>query len=878
MRRRLQNDSPAWIAPFTDGFFPRFNPVSGDLVCGNETLRLVRESTRQIIAFAVTPNRCARWLDSVTITWQRSTGNDTAQLWWSLLPTPTEIHAATALAEDTVCGNEFAAANGRWSSWLSKGLRLAAGTLHSGAPLETGLYGTQQRGDFLVSSRDAGGMVLVWFKWNQTQRIWSAVSESPPLPDYPQYWLAAPDGTVGVGYYGPAAIILPGGQPIDVTCAPWRQESIPRVCDIDGARYVITSAEYPSNAQPIALVRLLGAAPDRVATVLLPIGFADFDCRAVGDAIELAGASAVGELAILTINPLQLSYGAVIDPGQPPDPPDPKPPDPPDPPTMQKPKITISSYQPTSGDSPLKVKAVYKKESGSGPVDTVSWLYAKDDGSSWQTAATNPGSDPDHTYTLSEAGVWLLAAKATNTAGSHQTGARRAVTVYGGTTPPEPPQPLESNTVAFRTPTGLLLCAENGGGAEVSASRTGDPGIWESFLFEPQPQTPGAWRLRANNGMYLSGDRNVDQLRADRSSAGNWETFFIDEQPDGKIALRNTAGNYVWFDDQGGVHTGGTRIDEQSTFSQEWGIKQESIEPPAFTGGKPSIDQALNCRAEFLAAPGFEWAFMFPGWSEDKQNRYLDWCRQRGQTHLFFAAWGSYGDNPSFDFHADDKWPQFLALVDKVQAAGFVVCFFCITDQVWSGDSFSEDWAHDWIKRKVPDLVSRVRLFVNGWEFPQINGSASNWWTWDGTANLRILKTIRQVVGKDNLVFCHFPPERITGWPSYQHTDNDPNHTEPGWWTAAGSDLDGLLWQDAPDKDEALVVSDCIGGPSLNGTTDIGDCNRIVGEPSTWGLHGKYFIAFEYSRDCDRGERLSREFSVEKKVRGWGNMGYWNGK
>ena len=166
-------------------------------------------------------------------------------------------------------------------------------------------------------------------------------------------------------------------------------------------------------------------------------------------------------------------------------------------------------------------------------------------------------------------------------------------------------------------------------------------------------------------------------------------------------------------------------------------------------------------------------------------------------------------------------------------------------------------------------------MYVNGWEFPQMNGGYDNWWTWNGDANIRILKTIRQVVGPDNYVMCHFTPERITGWPHYQHEDSDG---EPDWWHRGRQQprrhsLAGF----ARTRTKTWSSSDCIGGPSVDGTTDIGDCNRIVGSPSTWGLNKKVFIAFEYSRDCARGERLSRRFSVEKKVSGWGNMGYWNG-
>ena len=872
-KRAPRSALESWIAPFLDGWFPRLEPATGYVCCGNETLRLINPQ-HGISVVATTPSRTLRFLDNRSLVWQRSTGPDTAQLWTCPIGDTLSV-SSRPLDESLVCGNEFDAGRGRWSSWLSKGLRLAAGTLETAAYVETGVYGaaSQLAGDWLVTARDIGGMRLEWYRWNPSQSRWIVSSESGSLPQYPQFWAKHPDGIVGVGYYGPAGVLSPGdGEAYDVTCTPWRVEGIPRVVDLGSVRYVLTASNYPTSDRPILLIRELGAAPDEVATVELPIGFAEFDCcqSPIDGRLLVAGGSALGELAILSINVSGLTLGLVVDPDEtePPIPPEPIPPDPipPEPPMPAKPKGTIESYLPTVGTVPFKVKAKWKKEAGSGPIDSVEWLIGPN-GGALAVDAKNPASDPDHTYELTTPGEFEIKARFIGPGGKVETGQKRIITADDDT------EMIE--TVAFRTVNGFWFCAENGGGQEVNATRPGAPGIWESFIVEPLEDGPIA--LRSWNGQYLSADITTGSLMANRSSVGEWERFNLLEQSDGRYAIKGAHG-YLWTVDGGGggVSVNGDRIDDWSSFTLEKGIEAESLpEPiaPPLSGGLPTTEAALNWKSEFLAAPGFEMAFMFPGWSQEKQDQYLAWMRERGQTHLPFAAWGAYGSNPSFDF-SGDRWPAFLELIDRVQAQGFVVAFFCITDQVWDGEGFSEEWAKSWLSAHLPDLVPRIRMFVNGWEFPQINANYSNWWTWNGDANHRLLKHIRSIVGSDRLVFCHFPPERITGWPHYQH---DGGGGEPDWWHAAGGNLDGILWQDSPDKDEALVVSDCIGGPSAEGTTDVGDVNRIVGEPSTWDLRDKYFVAFEYSRDCARGERLSKEFSTEKKVSGFGNMGHWNG-
>lgn len=109
------------------------------------------------------------------------------------------------------------------------------------------------------------------------------------------------------------------------------------------------------------------------------------------------------------------------------------------------PKITITSYTPTSGAAPLVVTAVYAKEAGSGPVDEVRWWFRAINMPQWTLAATNPADDPDHHYHFDKAGTYEIALSATGPGGEGSTGVQRLVTVTGTPQPeppkPEPPQP-----------------------------------------------------------------------------------------------------------------------------------------------------------------------------------------------------------------------------------------------------------------------------------------------------------------------------------------------------------------------------------------------------------------------------------------------------
>lgn len=92
------------------------------------------------------------------------------------------------------------------------------------------------------------------------------------------------------------------------------------------------------------------------------------------------------------------------------------------------PKITITSYEPKVGPLPLRVRAIYAMEQGSGPIERLEW-QSRRPGGMWVTNAVNDPADPDHTYTFIDAGVWEIRLRAVGGGGIGQTGVLRQVRV-----------------------------------------------------------------------------------------------------------------------------------------------------------------------------------------------------------------------------------------------------------------------------------------------------------------------------------------------------------------------------------------------------------------------------------------------------------------
>ena len=277
----------------------------------------------------------------------------------------------------------------------------------------------------------------------------------------------------------------------------------------------------------------------------------------------------------------------------------------------------------------------------------------------------------------------------------------------------------------------------------------------------------------------------------------------------------------------------------------------------------PAVPGDLHAwRGNFLAFPGFEYAFMYPGWPADKRQRFREAYRAAGYTHLPIGVWGSYGAHPSFDYRGDVE--GYRRILTELRTAFIHPCVFVHTDAVGSIAPFPLEALASWARGYLPQIADLVALWCTGFEFAQIDQTWDGYWTGDGTEHLRWAHILRTIVGSAATIYCHFPPERITGWPNYPHHDGPQE--EEGWWHAAGDVLDGLLYQRWPTEPEPFVLAHTIGGTSQDGSTDMGDAQRIAG--GAWGIH-KRFVFFEHSRDVQRHARLVAAVKDDPRIDGY---------
>jgi hypothetical protein len=430
--------------------------------------------------------------------------------------------------------------------------------------------------------------------------------------------------------------------------------------------------------------------------------------------------------------------------------------------------------------------------------------------------------------------------------------------------------------------------------------------------------------LRADNGCWLTAelDATLSLTRDAREDPGPWEIWTLERQDDTHAALRSHHGGYLRAEGGGGstVAADGGGLGPWEVFAFSSDLTDPVAPGP---GGLPSWDAALDVKGEFLCAPGFEWAFMYPGWSPEDRKAYRIWCRDQGHTHLFFAPWGAYRNEPAFDYRRDPI--GFRALIDEAQAEGFVCVVFCLTDSLPGDEGYTEDEAHAFIRDWLSQFNDLVRIWILGWECVQIDAgfdrhvkgdpvvqtvvrefsqpltpeeAAFNrrrrldagtpapqpdphsytplpphsdrlYWLWSGDSQLRIFQTMRQTFGADRILGVHYTPERITGWPDYGHTNTDPRG-EPDWWWAAGGSVNLILYQRSPTEPDDETVAHTTGGRTADGV-DIGDANRIAGA-CTWQLANKSFTAFEFSRSLARCARLRTRFDTAI-LAGNGNLG-----
>lgn len=280
----------------------------------------------------------------------------------------------------------------------------------------------------------------------------------------------------------------------------------------------------------------------------------------------------------------------------------------------------------------------------------------------------------------------------------------------------------------------------------------------------------------------------------------------------------------------------------------------------------PPRDALRRWRGNFLNFPNYEFAFMYPAWDARKQSDFRLAYRAAGHTHLPIGIWGAYTGRGSFDFRSEVDQLGFLLLLRELRMADLLPVVFVHTDAISTRAPFTRADLTTWASHYLPSLLPYVACWVTGWEFNQIDQSSPVYWTGKGSEHLAWARSLRSILGPDALLYAHFSPERITGYPNYP--DHSGPQDEASWWKDHNP-LNGLLYQRRPDEPERFVLAHTLGGEAVDSSIDVGDVYRISGD--RWGLKSQNldFVFFEHSREFSRWERLTNAVKDHPLVAGF---------
>lgn len=227
-----------------------------------------------------------------------------------------------------------------------------------------------------------------------------------PQTDYAHVSIPGVGGLISYGYFGPVRIIK-GDIEWDATVTPYRKES-PHLI-IEGP-WAIFCTEQPESGPGV----MSGPLGSLDVVQFWGVNAVWVDAQYVDEDIVIASSGDRGQLTLMS-HSLEAERKPIVEET-----------------TMEPPKITIASYDPNKGIvMPLKVRAVWEEEAGSGPIDTIDWRYRREGDSVWIVAASNPAEDKDHTYSFYTPGRYEISAVAYGPGGSWTTGKKRIVTVMG---------------------------------------------------------------------------------------------------------------------------------------------------------------------------------------------------------------------------------------------------------------------------------------------------------------------------------------------------------------------------------------------------------------------------------------------------------------
>jgi hypothetical protein len=243
-------------------------------------------------------------------------------------------------------------------------------------------------------------------------------------------------------------------------------------------------------------------------------------------------------------------------------------------------------------------------------------------------------------------------------------------------------------------------------------------------------------------------------------------------------------------------------------------------------GFRPTLEEISSWSGDFLDALNNFSAptFMLPGMPNDMQHRIL--ANYPG-THVPFGWKTFYPKFPQWTFDRPNDIEEVIELCLHYHK---IPVLFIPIEENDSLDKHVERIRP--ILRRIDDSGLLFALSW-GWEINDINS-----WTANGSEQLRYLQKLREITSVP--LYVHFTPERWSGWPSFDGTEQDKS--ELSWLIEARKiGIEGLLYQEPYDKKIPYIEERAFLLDKKNYMNP-----GIKGRVETAGLQ---FIMFEHSRD-----------------------------
>lgn len=373
--------------------------------------------------------------------------------------------------------------------------------------------------------------------------------------------------------------------------------------------------------------------------------------------------------------------------------------------------------------------------------------------------------------------------------------------------------------------------------------------------FPPRSDTVAA--LVAVNDLYRDHlHRPVNEnLHIDLEGLGVWTQYYLEQRLSGREhdAALDATRREIW------------RVaPETQGHPNPW--DPAPVPPPDGDLFPIDPDVAWNVRGDFLgrwtdpAGP----VFMFAGMDVSRRAEQITWMTAQGYTATPIAI---HNDYPAFPQWHYDYWDRPAELAGRLQEllAARIRPILVVHPRRGTADTIDQHL--DRVRKVWPVLQPVSPLVMWGWEINDLGGRWS-----DGDDLLDYLAALWRIVSPTP-IGVHFTPERWSGWPAFDHSDDHDPTGKKGEiaWLLKARDFgaSALLYQDWPAK--PLREGDPRDGKgvldrALDLTSPHGWSGGIAGRVVDGA--GLVFVMAEFARDTRRHRQAEPGLLADARCRG----------